>query len=164
MHVVTDLDRRKQQSLPKISQVKLDSGQKDRQDLMERMCKKYGHGQNRGLTKQMVSQLLVDEKRHIIWCSIPKVACTNWKRALGISSGRLTADDIDDMAKKFGLNPKRNPSKIVHTKEYLKSAGLQWLDEFTLKEIKQKISKYFKFLFVRDPHLRLLSTCMCPRD
>ncbi|XP_020602056.1 carbohydrate sulfotransferase 11-like [Orbicella faveolata] len=78
--------------------------------------------------------ILVDDENKIIYCTIPKVSSTTWKRVLGDLRG------LD-----------KNIQKI-HSK-YL----WRWLYQYTEEERLQRVETYFKFLFVREPLHRLLS-------
>ena len=78
--------------------------------------------------------IIVDDKNKIIYCTIPKVSSTTWKRVLGDLRG------LD-----------KNIEKI-HRK------GLwRWLYQYTEEERLKRMKTYFKFLFVREPLHRLLS-------
>ena len=78
--------------------------------------------------------ITVDDENKIIYCSIPKVSSTTWKRVLG---------DLRGLDKDI---------KNIHRK------GL-WrrLYQYTEEERLHRIKTYFKFLFVREPLHRLLS-------
>ncbi|XP_058248720.1 carbohydrate sulfotransferase 12-like [Hemibagrus wyckioides] len=89
--------------------------------------------------------LLVDDRHGIIYCYVPKVACTAWKRIMIFLSESL---------KMYGV-PYRNlldvPIEEVH------GSSLQQLNAYPKAVMKQKIETYQKFLFVRDPFVRLIS-------
>jgi len=76
----------------------------------------------------------VDDENKIIYCTIPKVSSTTWKRVLGDLRG------LDKNIKK------------IHRKNL-------WprLSQYTDKQRSERIQTYFKFLFVREPLHRLLS-------
>ncbi|KAF6715872.1 Carbohydrate sulfotransferase 12 [Oryzias melastigma] len=114
--------------------------QKLRKDLLRKHCA----GVNQSLVnfnKIDLTNFIVDDKNGIIYCYVPKVACTNWKRTL--------------LALKHG-EPYPNPMSFkgdwVHQVE-----RFQFLRQFPLAERKAKLKHYTKFLFVRDPFVRLIS-------
>ena len=78
--------------------------------------------------------ILVDDKNKIIYCAIPKVSSTTWKRVL---------------ADLRGLD--KNIEKI-HSEDLWR-----WLYQYTEEERSKRIKTYFKFIFVREPLHRLLS-------
>uniref|UniRef100_A0A0K2UGE8 Carbohydrate sulfotransferase n=1 Tax=Lepeophtheirus salmonis TaxID=72036 RepID=A0A0K2UGE8_LEPSM len=74
--------------------------------------------------------ILVDQKRKIIFCVVPKVACTNWKRIL------ISLETGEEL---FNI---RNPHS--HNFNYLSNTS-------------DSKSNYTKILFVRHPFERLVS-------
>ncbi|XP_033098921.1 carbohydrate sulfotransferase 14-like isoform X2 [Anneissia japonica] len=82
-------------------------------------------------------QIIVDEQRKFLYCYVPKVACSNWKRVIKYIQGSLT--DINTEV------------KMDHKKD------LVFLDSFSQEEIDIKLKTYFKFMFVRNPIARLVS-------
>ena len=123
------------------SQVKLI--QKKRQQRIEAVCKGWTARQN--LTMAMLDKILVDDQHKILYCSIPKVGCTNWKKVFVMMSGKY--------------NVSRNITKPmnVHHERFMRNIGLQYLSDFTKDEIVHRIHSYYKFLFVRNPLERILS-------
>ncbi|KAF4070924.1 hypothetical protein AMELA_G00279110 [Ameiurus melas] len=87
--------------------------------------------------KTLLQHILVNEKHRFLYCYVPKVACSNWKRVLKVLSGALT--DIHVQV------------KMDH------HADLLFLSDFSPEEIRHRLSHYFKFMFVREPMARLLS-------
>lgn len=87
--------------------------------------------------KTLLQHVLVNEKYRFLYCYVPKVACSNWKRVLKVLSGALT-----DVHVKM---------KMDHR------ADLLFLSDFSPEEIRYRLSHYFKFMFVREPMARLLS-------
>ncbi|XP_053272615.1 carbohydrate sulfotransferase 12-like [Pleuronectes platessa] len=93
------------------------------------------------LSDSELENLVVDDKHGIIYCYIPKVACTNWKRVMYVL--------------KHG-EPYQDPSSIYD--QYVHGLGnLRLLSNHTRIERKAKLKHYTKFLFVRDPFVRLIS-------
>lgn len=100
---------------------------------------------NKELVPSDFQEFFVDDTRRILYCQIPKVACTSWKRILLVLSGGLS--NIS--------NPEDIDHKLVHgayREKYLRT-----LDRYSPMEIQYRLDKYYKFMFVRDPMERILS-------
>lgn len=97
------------------------------------------------IPKGELHNLLVDDRHGIIYCYVPKVACTAWKQIMIILSESL----------KVHGEPYRNPADIPIEKVH--GSSLQQLNAYPEEVIKQKLEKYVKFIFVRDPFVRLIS-------
>lgn len=125
------------------------NSQTARKATLDRVCENlYGDPRNITATDlrdvNMFSRIYVDEKYKLLYCEVPKVACTNWKRILLILSGHMNTS-----------NPEEIPAYLVHStyqNEYLTR-----LSEFSPDEVAFRIENYFKFLFVREPMERILS-------
>ena len=92
------------------------------------------HSYKAKLVARDLTFFMVDDENKIIYCSIPKVSSTTWKRVLG---------DLHGLDKNI---------KRIHRKELWR-----WLYQYTEEERLQRIETYFKFIFVREPLHRLLS-------
>lgn len=88
--------------------------------------------------------LFVDDNRRLLYCEVPKVACTNWKRILLILTGKVNTTVAESLL-----------SKDVHGE--LQNKYLKRLDEYTPDQIQYRLDNYYKFMFVREPFERLLS-------
>ena len=99
---------------------------------MREYCLK--HSYKTKLVGKELNFIIVDDKNKIIYCTIPKVSSTTWKRVLGELRG-------------YGENLRR-----VHRRELWR-----YLNQYTEEERLIRIKTYFKFLFVREPLHRLLS-------
>ena len=96
-------------------------------------CVKYGTD---SLEKNPdLSSFFVSEKYKLVYCSIPKVACTVWKRIVANLEGL-------------------NITKGIHKKT---KGKLKILSNYSLEERKTILKSYKKFMFVREPFERLLS-------
>ena len=84
--------------------------------------------------------ILVDDNRKLLFCVVPKVASTSWKRALGLSSGHENVYNI-----------------TIHQPDGLQAIGIKRLNEYNIEEIMEKIRTYVKVIFVRNPFSRLIS-------
>jgi len=89
-------------------------------------------------------RLVVDEKHKILYCELPKVGCTNWKRTML----QLIHPD------KYGSMKVEN-IKSPHGKKG--DNGYKYLSEWPPEEQIKMIKSYYKFMFVRHPLERLLS-------
>ena len=87
--------------------------------------------------------LIVDDKRKLMFCFIPKVACTNFKRIF------------------LGLNGVVSPSDVYNVSGYdvhfTFVKKLPFLRDYRKTERNKRLSEYKKFMFVRDPFERLVS-------
>ncbi|RVE60567.1 hypothetical protein OJAV_G00182290 [Oryzias javanicus] len=114
------------------------------QHLRKDLLRKHCAGVNQSLDDLKDTDLknfIVDDKHGIIYCYIPKVACTNWKRTL------------------IALNnsePYPDPMSFEHNWVH-HFDRFNLLTDFPLAERKAKLKHYTKFLFVRDPFVRLIS-------
>ncbi|XP_028933153.2 carbohydrate sulfotransferase 14, partial [Ornithorhynchus anatinus] len=90
-----------------------------------------------GPRRTVLRHLLVDDRHRFLYCYVPKVACSNWKRVLKVLAGAL--DSVDARL------------KMDHRRD------LVFLADLPPREIRYRLRHYFKFLFVRDPLDRLLS-------
>ncbi|MFT7812596.1 carbohydrate sulfotransferase 11-like [Arapaima gigas] len=95
----------------------------------------------RVLTPGDLKHLVVDEDHEMIYCYVPKVACTNWKRVMMVLTGRGKYTD-----------PMEIPSNEAHVPSNLKT-----LNQYSIPEINHRLKSYLKFLFVREPFERLVS-------
>ncbi|XP_068164936.1 carbohydrate sulfotransferase 12-like [Antennarius striatus] len=119
--------------------------QKLRQQHLRKMCdtiKKDGSYSLDDLGDEDLANLIYDDKHRIIYCYIPKVACTNWKRLM--------------YALRYGLSVHQDLMSIEH-EEVHKFDALHCLTNISKREISSKLKHYKKFLFVRDPFVRLIS-------
>ncbi|XP_074866727.1 carbohydrate sulfotransferase 12 [Carettochelys insculpta] len=100
-----------------------------------------------------LNHLIVDDRHGIIYCYVPKVACTNWKRVMIVLSESLLDQGV----------PYRDPLDIprehVHNSSTHLTFNKFWrrYGKFSRHLMKIKLKKYTKFLFVRDPFVRLIS-------
>ena len=92
------------------------------------------HSYKTNLVGRDLNFMIVDDENKIIYCTIPKVSSTTWKRVLGDLRG---LDENIKNIHRTGLWPR--------------------LSQYTGKQRSERIHTYFKFLFVREPLHRLLS-------
>ena len=99
--------------------------------------------------------LFVDERHKVIYCFIPKVACTSFKALMLGSVSNVTIQSI------IG---NRNTFQLVHNPAYLKRRGLRNLIMYPKQEAEYRLHNYFKFMAVRHPFDRLLSAWRDKRE
>ncbi|XP_027624606.1 carbohydrate sulfotransferase 13 [Tupaia chinensis] len=92
------------------------------------------------LQPEDLQHVLVDDVHGLLYCYVPKVACTNWKRVLLALSGHARGD------------PRAIPAHEAHAPGRLPS-----LADFSPAEINRRLRSYLAFLFVREPFERLAS-------
>lgn len=107
---------------------------------LEKVCKRQKHSSWSSLTfkqKQILSHhVIVNDQLGFLFCYVPKVACSNWKRVMMALERRVTdPNDVD---------------KYDHRE-------FTFLEDFPPRGIQRRIDSYFKFMFVRDPLDRLVS-------
>ncbi|KAL0132974.1 hypothetical protein PUN28_000595 [Cardiocondyla obscurior] len=93
------------------------------------------------LNPESFRNILVDDLHELLYCYVPKVACTNWKRVLMIATGKWSGND-----------PLEIPADQAHS-----PGTFQRLNNYTLPEIEKKLATYDKLIVVRHPLERLLS-------
>ncbi|XP_036101833.1 carbohydrate sulfotransferase 13 [Molossus molossus] len=112
---------------------------RQRRNLLRHACSHHTRRQ-RLLQPEDLRHVLVDDTHGLLYCYIPKVACTNWKRVL-LAMSSLTSQD-----------PQAIPAHEAHAPGRLPS-----LADFSPTEINWRLRDYLAFLFVREPFERLAS-------
>ncbi|XP_067859266.1 carbohydrate sulfotransferase 12-like [Heptranchias perlo] len=113
-------------------------------------------GKNRNfedIPNKELDHLIVDDRHGIIYCYVPKVACTNWKRIMILLSESLLKQGTPYR------DPLEIPRDLVHNSSSHLTFNKFWkrYGKFSKHLMKIKLKKYTKFLFVRDPFVRLIS-------
>ena len=100
-----------------------------------------------------LDHLIVDDANQLIYCFVPKVASTNWKRvllALNTSQSNASESPVADSQVVDPLLIKGNESHMAR--------AFTTLSQLTnVSEVAHRLTNYYKFLFVRHPYERLLS-------
>ncbi|XP_054604082.2 carbohydrate sulfotransferase 11 isoform X1 [Nothobranchius furzeri] len=112
-----------------------------RRELLEEACRSYSR-KRRVLIPEDLKHIIVDDKHGLLYCYVPKVACTNWKRVLMVLTGVAGAHK----------DPLAIPANEAHV-----PGNLRTLSEYSTSEINQRLRSYLKFIFVREPFERLVS-------
>ena len=86
-----------------------------------------------------LAHLLVSNRYKTLFCYVPKVACSNWKRIFLVFNGHFTTVD-----------------EIERTQAH-ESPLLDKLIKYREEEIRHKLETYKKIIFVRDPLERVVS-------
>ena len=97
------------------------------------------------VTISQLSNILVDDHHRVMYCAIPKVGCTNWKRILVYIAGRRN------------MSLKETGKLKIHEYSLLRGMGIRRLSDFSKQGIVERLATYYKFMFVRHPLERLLS-------
>ncbi|XP_077181486.1 carbohydrate sulfotransferase 13 isoform X2 [Paroedura picta] len=132
LQTLYDIDKFELPSLQAIHQ--------QRRDLLGRVCNRYTR-KRRLLTTDDLRHLVVDDVHGLLYCYVPKVACTNWKRVMMVLTGQGKYQDPLDI-----------PANEAHV-----SSNLRTLSEYSTPEINHRLRNYLKFIFVREPLERLVS-------
>ncbi|XP_015519195.2 carbohydrate sulfotransferase 11 [Neodiprion lecontei] len=113
----------------------------ERQERLQKNCDTLPRQRDQLVTSKIFHHLIVDELHKLLYCYVPKVACTNWKRVLMIASGKWQ-----------GKDPMEIPANQAH------SPGIfRRLSKYTMEEIEEKLLTYNRLIVVRHPFERLLS-------
>lgn len=101
-----------------------------------------------------LDHLIVDDRHGVIYCFVPKVACTNWKRIMIVLSQNLKSPDGTPYR-----NPLDIPSYVSHNATLHLTFNRFWrrFGRASRRLMRHKLKTYTKFIFVRDPFVRLIS-------
>ncbi|KAJ1103932.1 hypothetical protein NDU88_001349 [Pleurodeles waltl] len=115
--------------------------QKERKLLLKYMCEKYKLGRNSSIPDPSVANMMYVEHRHkLIYCEVPKVGCSSWKRIILLLKTNMTNNY-------FELS-----NEVVHSRK-----SFQILNSYPLEKQQQLLKSYTKLMFARHPFERLVS-------
>ena len=118
--------------------------QKKRQQHLHASCKALNvTDKNEGGIPDIPGTLVVDEKHKLMFCYIPKVACSSWKWLLVALQGKY---DIDEF-----VGPR------IHLGAFQRSNGIVPLERYSNEDIKYRLKHYKKVIAVRNPVSRIVS-------
>ncbi|NP_082204.1 carbohydrate sulfotransferase 13 precursor [Mus musculus] len=129
LQLLRDLDQGPRSAMAEVHQ--------QRRELLRRACSRHTRRQ-RLLQPEDLRHVLVDDAHRLLYCYVPKVACTNWKRVMLALRGRG--------------DPSAIPAHEAHAPGLLPS-----LADFAPAEVNWRLRDYLTFLFVREPFERLAS-------
>ncbi|XP_075543153.1 carbohydrate sulfotransferase 11-like [Dermacentor variabilis] len=114
--------------------------QRRRQRRLRAACRAQGDSAAlEDLPEGRLDHLLVDDEHALLYCAVPKVASTNWRRVLlALRSSRP--------------DPARIPANRSHEPSAFRS-----LAQMRRQEQRRRLATHLKFLFARHPLERLLS-------
>ena len=112
----------------------MEQRQRQRQQHCKKYCEKHASNNTKlDIGREDLRHIIVNDKYKVLYCFIPKVACSQWNRVFLALDNRTNVED-------------------VHLPRYFK-----FLSQYSEEGIKLRLRAYYKFLFVRNPFERLLS-------
>ncbi|KAL0849548.1 hypothetical protein ABMA28_013814 [Loxostege sticticalis] len=113
-----------------------------RQELIQESCQRFPPKWSvENLPDSQFEHILVDETHKLLYCYVPKVACTNWKRILMILTGKWNDTDVLSI-----------PAYLAHSPGMFRN-----LSSVPRPERDYMLDSYHKMIIVRNPFERLLS-------
>ncbi|XP_068726256.1 carbohydrate sulfotransferase 10-like [Montipora capricornis] len=116
----------------------LEERQRERQNHLRKYCNSHKFtNASRDIAQKRLRYFMVNDKYKIVYCFIPKVACTQWNKVF------LALDNRPDVTDR----------NVIHDAKNFKFLSR----DYSAEEVDLRLRTYFKFVFVRDPLERLLS-------
>ncbi|XP_013407196.1 carbohydrate sulfotransferase 11 [Lingula anatina] len=115
-----------------------------RKDLIKSVCLKYNM-YTRKLGLDDYKHLFAEDNHQVLFCRVPTICNTNWKRVLLIMSGKLNESFVWSQ-----------PDNQIHYVLWAKY--VTQLNTLPEAEIEKLLKSYLKFFFLRNPFERLLSS------
>ena len=118
----------------------IEKRQEERKQRLSKFCESYKKNSNtEELAKESYHHVIVSDKYKLMYCYVPKVACTQWKKMFLI------------------LNNKTQGIQYNEHEKYHQKWRFNYLFHYSEEAIRTRLRHYYKFLFVREPFERLLS-------
>ncbi|XP_041459273.1 carbohydrate sulfotransferase 11-like isoform X2 [Lytechinus variegatus] len=115
--------------------------QKERQNRIINVCEKYHMTSRDDVINKPPFNIIVDHNHKVIFCFVPKVACTSWKRIFLVLKGIIS--DTDEI----------NQHDINHHEQ----KNLDFFFRQTRQMRRHILESYTKIMFARHPMSRVLS-------
>lgn len=95
---------------------------------------------------KQADHLFLDKRNNILYCDVPKAGSSSWLRTLAVSASG-------------GKKSCSSANKIIniHKGDFWARCNMTQLKRIYRKKVETDFSKYFKFMFVRNPYTRLIS-------
>lgn len=107
---------------------------------MERACRNSSR-KDKPLTRRDLDHIIVLDKYKTLFCFVPKVACSQWKRVFLMMTGNFSDPSVLDL----------------YSVHFTYRKHLKYLHEYSSQQITDRVNRYKKFVVVRNPMDRLLS-------
>ncbi|XP_067261065.1 carbohydrate sulfotransferase 12-like [Chanodichthys erythropterus] len=106
------------------------------------------------IPNRALDHLILDDHHGVIYGFVLKVACTNWKRVMIVLSQNLKAPNGAPYLDPLDVPPalSQNTTLQLTFNKFLRLYG-----QFSRPLMHHRLKNYTKFLFVRDPFVRLIS-------
>jgi len=105
-------------------------------------CRQLSHYLNNSTSSRGWYQMFYDDQMDYVYCPVGKVSCTNWKRTLILLTGKISESQIGKQLQMTTVY------RYMRTLASVKSKYRIW---------RFADSRYFTFMFVREPLERLVS-------
>ncbi|XP_022084698.1 carbohydrate sulfotransferase 13-like isoform X2 [Acanthaster planci] len=114
---------------------------KTRRDVLRKACQHYGKQVSGDLRKHLSANIFVDDEHRVVYCAVPKIACTSWKKVFLVLNKSFQS--TSEISQYFA---NRDGQKM-----------LTRLKDLPPSEMSRVLKSYDKFLFARHPFSRVLS-------
>ncbi|XP_038078589.1 carbohydrate sulfotransferase 13-like [Patiria miniata] len=121
--------------------VKKSEEQRTRKSVLHEACKHYDKQTNWYSQMRIPPNIIVDDAHKVVYCSVPKVACTSWKKVFLVLNKSFK--NTSEISQYFA---NRDGQKMLIRLKDLPDA-----------DINRILKSYTKFLFARHPFSRVLS-------
>jgi len=118
-----------------------------RQQMLSDGCRQFSDRVNK--STKVWREMYYDDQMDFIWCLIGKVSCTSWKATLIMLTGKLTTFQLPEQLSREIIHAPKNSDKYVKRIEKIVP------ELFRYRRFTE--SRYFTFMFVREPLERLVS-------